>query len=113
MIKHDDLYLKEDVSLVFLELNFSFIYIKELDILFAYSTLQLPTKEYPYIEFKGFNVNKYRENTEYTQMLQTEITKRIDMPFKEYQFSSNFKWFIIKDEMTTERLKRLANLKRR
>lgn len=110
-IKHDELFVAYEVSLLFFEIGFCFIYLEEYDLLLACQRYELPTPENDYLRIFGFNANFYRDLKEITNDIVKKFNKRIIEDMKEYVLKTKT-FLIIKAELSPEKLRILSNIKK-
>lgn len=110
-IKMEDFFISEDWLVLFLEAGFDFLYLTEMDTLFACEIIVFPNDINPFFTVKGFNCNDFRNNTDVTIQLKNKFQKIISEPFPELKFSQNYKWFYYKDNLTSSRQRLLKRLK--
>lgn len=85
-------FLKESITREFGKYDFSFIYIGgNLDSLFAVTTISFPMDDVRYLEFKGIEVNEYRDVEEFVHV--KELVKTlIKQELRVYKISSETEW---------------------
>lgn len=91
----DNLFLSNKIAQLFYEYEYDLLYLKDYDILFAISTIRYPNQDSPYIEFKGFNCNTFRNIKELSETLKNLFNKKIKENENSYYLSSK-EWLVIK-----------------
>ncbi len=97
LVRYDDnLYLSKNVSKLFYDHQYDLLYLKDYDLLFAISTISYPNQDSPYIQFKGFNCNTFREIEDVSEQLKNLFNKKIKEEETSYYISTK-EWLVIKN----------------
>lgn len=99
LIDDQDVFIKESALVENFELfkellteEIDILYCKDLHLVFAVSTFQSPTADYPYVDFKGWNISKYAFMPSAPADVLKVIRKLLQQEPIHYKFSSSLVW---------------------
>lgn len=102
IINNNHLFFNDNIIYLLNKNDFKILYVFEMDLILACTTIQYPTVESDYLEVKGYIVNKYKDIKDLTLKMVEEIENIRDYPASSFTFSSKLTWIVYEDNMSVE-----------